>query len=512
MNRRASAQLWTAAVAAACDRYTMDERGMPSALLMERAALCVSHAVMELRGATAAAVGVLVGPGNNGGDGLAVARQLHGWGVPVAAWLVTDRQGEAMAGQLELARSLGVVVHQGLPTDAEANRVWVDAMLGTGSRGPLRGGVLDAVQWLGRHRPPCVAVDVPTGVDPDGDARSEPMVCATTTVTFARSKVGLHQPPGRAAAGRVVVADIGLWSSPQHEAPAHLLDPFVVAEQLQALPTGAHKGQRGHVGVAGGSPGAVGAALLAGTAALRGGAGLVTVASPDPSLGSALAVARPELMTAPWSTQPEHLLGRATALVVGPGLTAPEARAGLARLFVEDPRAAVWDASALDEVPLGGGDVPAGARILTPHPGEAARMLDRFEPGAGWTSSRVQAVRLQAARTLARAAQAVVVLKGEGSVVAEPGGYVTVGISGGPALATAGSGDVLAGLGGALLARGLSPVAAACAAVHVHGVAGERLGDGPGPVALDIADAVPAALHAVMTAPAHPRWPALVCG
>jgi hydroxyethylthiazole kinase-like uncharacterized protein yjeF len=179
----------------------------------------------------------------------------------------------------------------------------------------------------------------------------------------------------------------------------------------------------------------------------------------------------------------------------------------LPRLWVEDPRPALWDASALERVPVAG-VAPAGPRVITPHPGEAARLLSRLFPG-GWDGAKLQAHRLEAVRRIAAATAAVVVLKGEGSLVADPTGAVEVAVSGGPALATAGSGDVLAGLGGALLARGLPAWAAARVAVHVHGVAGEQLGERTGAIALDVAEALPSAMGEVARAPGHPRWPVL---
>jgi len=513
MSTSAPAELWTAATATASDHHTMGVLGVSSPLLMERAALCVSHEVLALLGGAPRSVGVLVGPGNNGGDALAVARQLHGWGVPVAAWLPTERHNAAVAEQLRLAQACGVAVHHGRPSNAEAGRLWVDGLLGTGSRGALRGEVAEAVVWLCDHGTTCVAIDLPTGVDPDTGAVAMFAVQAEVTVTFARSKPGLHVTPGRSHVGRVVVADIGLVPPPGVEERQALLDPREVAAFMRMLPAGEHKGQRGHLGIVGGSPGTTGAALLAGVAALRAGAGLVTVASPDPALPGALLAARPELMTAPLVEESGQLLPRVGALVVGPGLTDAQSQALLPRLWAEDPRPALWDASALDGVPMTG-LVPAGPRVITPHPGEAARMLARLAPGEGWSGARVQAQRIEAARRLAAATCAVVVLKGEGSLVARAGndGALAVAVSGGPALATAGSGDVLAGLGGALLARGLPAWEAAQAAVHIHGVAGEQLGDEVGPIALDVAEALPSAIREVMLERVHSRWPLLVRG
>lgn len=499
MARRAPAELWTVAEAAAADRHTMAGLGLPSVLSMERAALCVSA---EVEAFDPSSVLVLCGPGNNGGDGFAVARQLHGRGVPVTAVKVTDRGNAAVAEQEAMARACGVRVVDALPSTSSAS-VIVDAMLGTGSKGAPRGGVARALAWLrssARARP-VVAVDVPTGVDPDTGAVFDDAVRAAVTVTMQRSKPGLHVTPGRAFAGEVVVADIGLVEPPPAEptstlastststststatSTASLIDPEWVAAWLRAHADVAHKGQRGHVGVVAGSPGMRGAAVLAATAALRTGAGLVTVRAED----SALA-ARPELMATSEPTVP-----MADALVVGPGMT--DGR-GLDALDREDPRPMVWDAGGLEVIGTG---PSAGPRVLTPHPGEAARLLDRLGDGA-WTSARVQGQRIAVALTLAEITGATVVLKGAGTVVAD-GSRVALCTAGGRSLATAGSGDVLAGVVAAFLARGASAWDAARLGVYLHAIAGERL-PSDGALALDIAEVLPATL----AAPTGP-WP-----
>ncbi|WP_146156345.1 NAD(P)H-hydrate epimerase, partial [Enhygromyxa salina] len=218
MRTPASAQLWTAELAAAADRHTMDVLGMPSPVLMERAALSVSAQVERVADACdAREVLVLVGPGNNGGDGLAIARQLHGRGRAVRAVLVSARHNDAVASQLRLARAHGVAILDTLPDtlpDVRGGRtIVVDALLGTGSRGAPRGAIEAALRWLGglnRELVSVVAVDLPSGVDVDSGAVPGAVVSAAVTVTFQRSKVGLHLTPARAHVGELIVADIGL--------------------------------------------------------------------------------------------------------------------------------------------------------------------------------------------------------------------------------------------------------------------------------------------------------------
>lgn len=481
--------LWSAAMAAAADAYTIETLGVPSAVLMERASLCVA-AQVEAR-AQGRPVVCLVGPGNNGGDALAVARMLQHRGHDAHAWLVTPQRNAAGTEQLALAERFGVCVHStpdALPHDA----VWVDGLLGTGSRGAPRGPVAEAIVWLAERSGPVVAIDVPSGVDVDTGQVEADAVRADCTVTLVRSKPGLHVTPGRAHAGTVVIADIGIVAPPGSTDVAALLETDALAAFVARWRApAAHKGQRGHVAVLGGSGSTPGAAVLAGVAAMRAGAGLCTLVGDAPVPDT-----RPELMRAPWD---EPVLPAAHVLVVGPGLTEPPAASLMERLYVDDPRPAVWDASALDFVPRTA-DVSA-PRVLTPHPGEAARMLAKVQPKQGWTAGRVQARRLEAVTTLQRLTGATVVLKGEGTVVCGSEG-LAVAIEGTEALATAGSGDVLAGCIAAGLGRGLGPLDAACVGVSAHGRAGELAAARCGtPLALEVADALPAALQAL----AEPR-------
>jgi len=497
------ADLWTRVAAAAADRRSITELGVPSVVLMERAALACVAAITGVRDNRP--VHVLCGPGNNGGDGVAIARILHLRGVPVQVHLLADRSGPGLADQLALASRLGVAVERGLPPPLVGPAVVVDAMLGTGAAPPLREPYLAGVAWANAAQATRVAVDLPTGIDADTGAVPGPAVRADLTVTFERSKPGLHLTPARAFVGELVVAGIGLVGPGGAAATTaiRLVSPAEVRAWILGLPPGAHKGQRGHLGILGGSAGTPGAAVLCGAAALRAGAGLVTIVSGDPEVQAQLLAHRPELMVTGREDPPA---ARADALVVGPGLTREADRAGLAALYDHDPRPAVWDASALSEIT---GATIGGPRVLTPHPAEAARLL-ALRTGQSWTAQLVQSERLAAARALAAHTGAVAVLKGEGTVIAGAG-RVAIALSGGPALATAGTGDCLAGLIGALLARGLDAWSAACAGVHLHGVAGELLGaEHRGAVALDLADAIG---RAVADPPAgHPRWPRCYLG
>jgi len=502
--------LLSAAACARADRHTMDTLGVPSLLLMERAALAVSHEIRE-RFTEGRDVTVLCGPGNNGGDGLAVARQLHGWGIPARALLCTTRRNETVTEQLHLARTLGVEILAELPAEAAGNAtIVVDALLGTGARGAPRGAIETALRWLLRASGPRVAIDVPTGVDPDTGATPGIAARVDLTVTMQRSKPGLHITPGRDQAGVIVIADIGLVEGPdrdpgaQADASMRLVSPWAVAELTDGASAG-HKGERGHIGVLGGSRGTTGAAILAGVAAMRCGAGLVTITELEAGLGDVMISGRPELMIAPVR---DGVLGdlplpRADVLIVGPGLTRAQDRRQLAALWSEDPRPAIWDASALDEIPIAAEGRALPPRIITPHPGEARRLLGRLGAAAEQALD-LRADRREAARALARLTGAIVVLKGAGTLI-DDGTRLAIAVSGGPALATAGSGDCLTGFIAALVGLGNGLFEAACAGVHLHGLAGElAVSERPGALALDIAELAGAAKAAV---PGHPRWP-----
>ncbi len=472
---------------------------MPSILLMERAGLATAQAVLAEFG-DARAARVVVGPGNNGGDGMVVARHLAqaGWDVEVAAPAEPPLTPDAAA-MAAIAATLGIVPQPFRPEDA-AGRVVVDALLGTGARGAPRGPAAGAVEWMAGCGAPVVAVDVPSGVEADSGRVPGPAVRADLTVTYHGDLVGLRVAPGAAHAGRVRVADIGIPSAVAVPAAAWLAGPACLA----AIPAKAAAGDKyaaGAVLVVAGSPGLTGAAGLASRAALRAGAGIVVVATPV-GVQPAVAAHLLEVMSAPVPDEDGHLgpasvdavaeqAGRVSAIAVGPGLgRAASTTEAVTAILRRVNLPAVVDADGLWHL----GDAPevASARaapaVLTPHAGEAARLL-------GVTREEVEAGRLDAARELAARARCIVVLKGPGTITAAPDGRVAVERGGSAALSTAGTGDVLTGVVATVLAKGVEPFAAAAAAVAAHARAGELADRGDGTIASDVLEALPEAIR-----------------
>jgi len=508
------------------DRRTIEEIGLPGPVLMENAGAAVVRAVDERFGG-ARRVAVLCGRGNNGGDGFVVARRL---GRRATALLLGGRDGVSGEARIHLVacERSGVPIlevvdvagwEKAAASVADADLV-VDAVLGTGLRAAPAGLAAVAVAWTRARRAagvPVLAVDLPSGVPSDGGAFDWPAVEADLTVTFAALKRGHVLPPAAGHAGDVVVADIGISrESIEASSPSlFLLEDADAAAAFPRRPRGAHKGDFGHVLVVAGSVGKAGAAVLAAGGALRGGAGLVTVATPEPCLAS-VAAARAEAMTVPLPATAsgafaEEALDRLLALaaerdavVLGPGLGQEPGTRALARALVRAcPVPLVVDADGLNALaPAGPGDRAglealrrAAPTVLTPHPGEMARLV-------GKPVREVQAARPETALALARETGAVVVLKGEGTVVADPVGRAAVCGAGNPGMATGGTGDVLAGLVGALLARH-GALLAATAGVVVHAKAGDlaarQKGEG-GMTAGDLVEALPGAVEVVRAA------------
>jgi NAD(P)H-hydrate epimerase len=425
-------------------------------------------------------------------------------------------RGDAAVNLAALERMGGVSVSDGSTWTTEAAwRGWlagaavvVDAIFGTGFHGALAGVPAAAVAAMNAARGRKLAVDIPSGLDADTGRASGAVFHADVTATMGAAKLGLYVEAD-APVGRVEVVDLGvpiLIDDAAGGAPCRLLDEAGVAARLPRPNAAAHKGSRGHLLVVAGSPGKTGAAVLVGQAGLRAGAGLVTVASTAPGQ-AALDAKVVEVMTARYASRAEvdpaeavaavtALAERAQAIAIGPGIpTGDGMRAAVRRLASTAARPMVLDADALNAL---GTDAPAllaGApapRVLTPHPAEMGRL-------AGLSTAAVQADRLGVARRLAAASRAIVVLKGAHTVIAAPDGASFVSPIACPSLATAGSGDVLCGVVGALLAGGIEPLAAAQLAVYVHGRAGEALAPrlGEGVVAGDLPLAIAATMEAI---------------
>lgn len=510
-------RILTAEAMQAVDRAAIEGLGVPSLVLMENAALGVVDALGEVY-PEAASVAVFCGPGNNGGDGLAVARHLAVRGYRPHLFLATSgREPRGDAGvQLTICRRMGlpiwdVVEAAEVAAAAAAARetdLVVDALFGTGLGRPLEGLFADLVTALNRLPLPRLAVDLPSGLNGSRSDLFGPCVRAHLTVTFGALKLAHVLPPASEAVGEVVVADLGIPPQLVEEAEGdlHLLD---AEEAAAALPPprrpGTHKGTYGHALIAAGGPGRAGAVILAAQGAVRSGAGLVTAAVPEP-IRETVDGGSVESMTLGLPADAagelaagavEPLLAAAEGkdvLALGPGLGQGEATAAAIRQVVLACRLPlVLDADGVNA--FAGrhrelADRPAPT-VLTPHPGEMARLL-------GTTTAEVQADRLATARRAAAECRAVVVLKGHLTVVAAPEAGVYINSSGNPGMATGGSGDVLTGMIAGLLAQGQGAAAAAIAAVYLHGLAGDGAAERSGEVALaagDVLAELPAALR-----------------
>lgn len=451
--------------------------GVSEATLVDRAGGAVARGARRLLGgAYGRRIVILCGKGNNGADGRVAGRRLAGWGARVDEFDLAGLERPRLERALQRAD------------------LAVDAMYGTGFRGSLQGDAAFAAESLTGAACPVVAVDIPSGVDGLTGAVQGPAVEAVATVCLAALKPGLVFHPGAALAGEIEVADIGIdCTSPA--AALGLTEQRDVAAWLPRRAAESHKWSVGGVYVVGGSEGMTGAVMLAARAALRAGAGIVVAGMPGDAAARASGgevITRPLPATAAGALDEDAAkevldgIDRFRALVVGPGLgQAGSTVAAVRRLVAEAPVPLVLDADGLNAL---GGDfgVLAGrtaATVVTPHAGEYARLAG--EP--------VGDDRVAAARRLAERAGAVVLLKGSRTVVADPTGWAAVNTTGGPWLATAGTGDVLSGVVGALAAQGLPAFRAAAAGAWLHGRAGDVAGHS-GLVAGDLIDALPTVL------------------
>ncbi len=482
------------------DRRTMDELGVPGERLMERAGEGVARVVLrlsEVSGRAASCVQVLAGKGSNGGDAFVCARHLHSLGLDVSVWLagsLAEVKGDART-HLERMKEAGLSVRE-LPSVKDWDRalaagpcgdILVDGLLGTGTVGPAQGAVASAIRCINAWAQEAlvVAIDLPSGLNADTGAAEGEAVRADVTVTMGLPKKGFVVPAALDYVGSVEVVDIGI--------PSEFIKPLMMEEDKELItlsdlrplmPRRArlmHKGSFGHVLVVGGARGYAGAIAMAAKAALRSGAGLVSVLTPkcvaDVVAGASLEsmviagdeTDRGSLSYGFWEGWSKKI-DRYDAVLVGPGLTCHDQSFQLVRSIIRDcRRPLVLDADAIS-VLEGQGHWIEKAHcpvVITPHPGELARLM-------ATTVEAIQSDRSASAITASKKTGAIVVLKGAGTLVARENEPLRINLTGNPGMATGGTGDVLAGLLAGLLGQGQDPFEASCAAVYLHGRAGDR--------------------------------------
>lgn len=500
----------------ALDKAAIEEYGISGLVLMENAGRQVVELIRrELGEVRGKVITVFIGKGNNGGDGLVIARHLLNMGAEVKVLSMVNLEeisGDA-AVNLDIWRKMDQKIfslHHGdginivklvlMNTD-----MIVDAIYGTGFRGRIAekaGRVIEALNGSGI---PIVAVDIPSGLEADTGKVNGPCIRAHYTVTFGLPKLGLILEPGADFTGRLTVADISIPAvlvekiAPQR----YLISADLVKEWLPSRPSPAHKGNFGRVLVVAGSRGMTGAACLTGESALRAGAGLVTVAVPE-TLHDIMEGKLTEVMTTPLPDTGKGALGRGArqrilslledsdVLAIGPGLSQAAEVVALVKELLPSVRVpCVLDADAINAL-AGAGEVLRKVQapvVITPHPGEMARLM-------GVTTKEIQEDRIGAAVKAAEKWRVVTLLKGARTVVAAPDGAIYINPTGNPGMATAGSGDVLTGVVASLIAQGMETARAAAAGAYIHGLAGDlaaREKGMMGMIAGDILSALPAA-------------------
>lgn len=512
-------KLVTAKEMKALDVQAQNDYAMPGILLMDNAAQAVAEAVHEaLTALEGERVVIFCGGGNNGGDGLGAARWLQSYGVSVRAFVVGVAldavQGDAALELAMFTKAGGRVEALSTEDDwvlaelaASKADVLVDALLGTGFHGELEGDVLRACELLNKSEKYILAVDIPTGVNADNGAVCEQAVRADHTVTMALVKTGLLLYPGREYCGDIELADISMPVKlvEEYKSDKYRLTDEIVRELLPLRKANAHKGDAGRVVICAGSPGYTGAAALASDAAVKAGAGLVSLYTPLSSR-DVLAIKLTEVMVHGLLERMPGILGGGAAsdvassaeaadvLAIGPGLGTSESTQEAVRTILQKiTTPVVIDADALTALAGHTEILPAmqAQKVLTPHPGEMARLT-------GLEIAEIEADRINVAKKYAEEWQAIVVLKGAPTVIGCPNGTVYVNSTGNSSLATGGSGDVLTGIIAGLAAQEISLQEAAICGVYLHGLAAELTGIDIGLAAGELAALLPQAREQVL--------------
>jgi NAD(P)H-hydrate epimerase len=517
--------LLTAAESRELDRLSQEKFGVDSYALMTRAGEACAEALVALHpGRAETGVLVVAGKGNNGGDGFVAGRRLLEGGIPTSVLLLgwgSDLKGDAARAHDEFVGRGGTIIQAPDEADLQAGSVQapgavIDGIFGTGLNAEVRGAAARAIEMVNSWRVPVVAIDIASGVSSDTGAIMGVAVRATQTVTFGFAKFGHVSYPGTELCGELKVVDIGFAPG----AIAALTPRGRYFEKADAIPLlgvraiNSHKGNYGHPMVIAGSRGKSGAAILASRAALRTGAGLVTAAVPE-SVQPIIASAQAELMTEPIAERDghfdgslaagalKHLIEGKSAIVFGPGASMNDDTVELLLWLMAEgaapDRPMLIDADGLNALASIGCEKTVTARgplVLTPHPGEMARLLKI-------STAAVNADRISAARTLAQKTGGCVLLKGARSVIADADGAVCINSTGNPGMATPGMGDALGGIVGALLSRHMTTFDALALGVFLHGYAADRVAAHRGRVgylAGDLIEELPSAMEALSAA------------
>lgn len=503
------------------DRISQDTYGIPSYSLMTRAGEAVVDALVERFPDATTDVLVVVGKGNNGGDGFVAGRRLIQDGFAARAVLLgrgADLKGDAARAHQDFRGKGGKVIEASSESSLDAAlgkkpSAVIDAIFGTGLNAEVQGLPRRAIELVNSFAVPTVAVDIASGVNSDTGAVMGAAIRASQTVTFGFAKFGDVSYPGAGQCGELRIVDIGFAPHAIDEiAPrGRFLERADLQHLIRPRPENSHKGMYGHPLVIAGSRGKSGAVLLASRAALRTGAGLVTAAMPE-SIQPIVAAGQAELMTEPIADRDGHfdgahapdalkmLLDGKNALIVGPGIGVTDDTKRLIEWLISDAsepdRPMLIDADGLNALAAIGCESLKRARgpvVLTPHPGEASRLL-------GVSTTAINDDRVTAARTLVERTGACVLIKGSRSVIASPDGDIYINSTGNPGMSTPGMGDALSGIVGALLGQHLRPLDALALGVFLHGYAADRVATRMGHVgyiAGDLIDELPAALEAL---------------
>lgn len=506
------------------DRRTIESFGIPGRVLMENAGRGAAEYFLRKYPAMAQLkVGIVAGRGNNGGDGFVIARCLDRLKVDVTVYLLTEPSrltGDAAA-NFELLAPLGVAVIVVPQTEIfdhskdsmRAKDLWIDAILGTGLNSDVRGFYREVIDFINSLAKPVLSVDIPSGLNADSGQICGTSIRASATATFAFAKIGHYQHPGAALCGELEVVDIGIPSHIAEEVGPrqYLLTPTDIRDIIEPRPLSTHKGRTGHVLILAGSPGKTGAATMTATAAMRTGAGLVTLGVPK-SLEPIAAAQSLEVMTSALPETEGMLLGDTAidailkladgkrCMILGPGMgQSDETRKLLCQLIAQCRLPMVIDADGLNNLAGSADKLRKSIEpvVITPHPGEMARLAET-------SVKAVQENRLACARDFSQAYGVHVVLKGAGTVIAHPDGFVFTNPTGNPGMASGGMGDVLTGLIAGFIAQGYAVESACHMGVYLHGAAADTLARQKGPwgyLASELMQRIPSEIRSLFTNP-----------